>query len=271
MAKSIKRTSMMALSLVCLVALVSFSSPNLVRTYASSGSSFELSRLIVVRPLAGPVGISTHSHSTDPQLGWSTSASYGKYGINDYQTADQEFLTNNIMIGEALTTSTGWWIHLGIGNNKCSGSTCSTCSNPPVIWGEYKYGSNPYIEVPLACASYGSTYELSIIADGQGSWFWYINQNSNAGVDTGDATINSGGSVNFIEKTGTTTPSGIDGDTHTIFTYSLEYVTSAGTFNFANPSYSSIHFYNLTWDVSPSSSWSTTITSSAPYTIQYYD
>jgi hypothetical protein len=215
--------------------------------------------------------------TSDPQLGNKTYNSDGYYGISDSQYADKEFLTAtpNIGIGEAFTdnyhnSTAGIWLHIGIGNN-----VGSLCTNPPEIWGEYLYyGASQYTELQLACGSYGSTYQLSIAYDttgGSSCWVWWIGSTwyiELCGVGTA---INLGGSLDFIEASGSTPYLSTSPDSSNIFTNALQYTSTRST---------SHQFSSLTWN-NPSSVvsyngyqwvtkyWSDKVSGSSSKTITY--
>jgi hypothetical protein len=220
----------------------------------------------------GPDGNgSTHFRSRDPQLGYSTTYTYGATGVNDHETAVSGILNDDIGIGNGFTDEQDNWWHIGIGDNT---EPDSGCDDPPVIWGEYIPSGSSAGWIPLVCATYGNTYQLSIVYD---TYIWefafFVNGTERASVwfeDQG-AYVGEYGNTEFLEKS--SSPS-CPSSTYTPITTAFQYSTSPA-YNGNIPSFhndvprNSINLYNETGGGSFGSCWDIDISSSPSYTITY--
>lgn len=227
-----------------------------------------LARLEINHPIAGVV-VCFKQPTNDPQYGYSTTDSSSSSGVQDEETANQPIVSNGIGVGNGFTDNLGNWLHIGIGDNTGG----SSCTNPPVIWGEYAI-SGTYYELPLVCGSYGSTYQLTVIADDQqGHWYWdyFIGTTNYASwyVGLNSIGVGSNGNAEFIE---TTSVPCLSGGWQTVYQHAFKYATmplspsGLGSTPFSTASSSSISSYNNNWSTS---CWSETLSSSAPWSISY--
>jgi len=287
--------------LICAVSLSLFlSSGVMVSVSASEPNTLCLGKLVInpavklpgtpgctqqpgLGPLLTPIG-------RDPQFGWSSSSANGYYGIYSEQVADPYILKStpqNTGIAMAFTdnyhnSTAGVWYLIGIGNNLCRGSICSSCTSPPVIWAEYLlYGSTQYGEAPIYCASYYGGYDLSIALNTNGCWqyyigtTWYISECSPVGN-----AINSNGEINMIENGCTPNPTcapSLNGIappyTTNLFYYALQYTTTkvtglnGGGATWTNPTAYSQYNNGNQW---ATANWSTSITKYHSGSLTYY-
>lgn len=219
----------------------------------------------LAQPLVGPISVTscvTSPTTRDPQFGYATTQSAGWYGYQDSEYSDKTFLTANPNIGigagfhdnaaSCMNGGRACWYHIGIGNN--NGGT--SCSNPPVVWGEsdaYYNGQDHYSEYPLLCASYSTWYDNIVVIDSHGFWNYFVNQFLYATVlySSGGNAISSSGTASFIEATSTPgqrTPTYSNGIYADALQYSKQVLPWGGnpsSLTWANPT--SLTQYNNQW------------------------